>query len=889
MSALRNSGARSPRRLVMVRNACLAAFVVALILAVLPRTSQASPVPGSAGIAGALPSDPASEVAIRGRGRFSSMEFTVNQTKRLTNQAVSVSWTGGVPTKQGTQDIDSDFVQIMQCWGEDDGTNPDNPGPPPEQCVYGASDAVYGGRISTFGFGNYALTRVMATDGWPSFDRNREAGYYEAATGTVWRPFRAVDGTVVNDFVDSKFQPDVQGGQYWLNPYFSVVTTNEIPAARTLANGEGAALVEVATGVESSGLGCGQRVAVGGGALGTPKCWLVIVPRGTGEVENAGRPPGVPNVATSPLAVEVWENRIAVPLEFNPVDSPCAIDGDQRRLGGTEMALPAIVNWQPALCADAGSASFVFGISGDSIARQQLVTGSTGAPEMVAVSRPIAPDSVDPASPVVYAPLASSGLVIAFNFERDPPADRPPEALALKGTSVRDINLTPRLVAKLLSQSYRSQTQLGGPTPYAWAENNPLHLGLDPDFLRFNPEFEMLPAGGPRNFGGLSLPALNSDAARLVWEWILADPEARAWLDGEPDESGMRVNPAFATTAEANSSGTAFGDPVPENFPKADAYCYYGPDNTSSGVAVKAPQLCGADWLPYTQSLRESAQFTRAATDRAKIVKNAFAYATDNYYQREPPQVPGRRAFLGLTDTPSADQYGLQTAKLSRAGDDGDDREFVAADTAGLSQSVRAMTAGAEPAVLEPDPSAGDGAYPLTMLTYGAIRPLELDDAARADYARFVAYAAGDGQALGREPGDLRPGYAPLPDELRAQAVAAAGLILSLEAPPAEAQPPSASQSSSPGGRSPSGSSSPSGMSRASSATPMADIVDTVAIEEVVADTPKDAGPLTLALALARNRFFLVVLAGLAVVSSLGALEITKRPRRASTALSKEA
>jgi hypothetical protein len=32
-----------------------------------------------------------------------------------------------------------------------------------------------------------------------------------------------------------------------------------------------------------------------------------------------------------------------------------------------------------------------------------------------------------------------------------------------------------------------------------------------------------------------------------------------------------------------------------------------------------------------------------------------------------------------------------------------------------------------------------------------------------------------------------------------------------------------------------------------------------------------------------------VLLAGLAVVSSLGALEITKRPRRASTALSKEA
>ena len=31
-----------------------------------------------------------------------------------------------------------------------------------------------------------------------------------------------------------------------------------------------------------------------------------------------------------------------------------------------------------------------------------------------------------------------------------------------------------------------------------------------------------------------SLPDGNSDAAQQVWEWILADPEAKAWLDGSP-------------------------------------------------------------------------------------------------------------------------------------------------------------------------------------------------------------------------------------------------------------------------------------------------------------------------------------------------------------------
>jgi hypothetical protein len=872
----------------MLRNLCLAAFVVAIVLTALPRTSEAAPEPGSAGIAGALP-DTDSKVVVRGRGRFSSMEFTVNQTEELTNQAVSVRWTGADPTTTGGEVVDSNFVQIMQCWGEDDGTNPENPGPPPEQCVYGASDAVPEGRIKTLGAGSYALTRVMSTEGWPSFDP--EAGYYEKASGIVWRPFHAVDGTVVNDFVNSKYNSGL-GNQYWLNPYFNTITTNEIPLARTLPNGEGAAMVEVATGIESSGLGCGQRVPIGGGSIGTPKCWLVIVPRGASEIENAGRPVGSTSVSTSPLADGIWENRVAVPLEFNPVDSACALDGDQRRLGGTEMLLPAVANWQPALCADAGSSPFVFGITPDSVARQQLLAGSTGAPGMVAVSRPIAPESVDPASPVVYAPLTGSGVVIAFNIERRPIATAPTEEAILADTSVRDINLTPRLAAKLLSQSYLSLTAIHGPTPYDWATENPLTLVHDPDFVRFNPEFEMLQPGNVRNIGGLSTPVLNSDAARLVWEWILADPEAKAWLDGAPDEWGMRVNPAYATRADANSSGVAFADPVPESFPKADPYCYFGPD-VPKAVVIEAPPLCGPDWLPYTQSMREGAQFTRAAYDRAKIedVADGDVTATDNYYKREVPQTPGSRAFLGLTDTASADQYGLQTAKLSRAGDDGEQRDFVAADTAGLTRAVQAMTAGAEPAVLEPDPSAGDGAYPLTMLTYGAIRPLELDAAARADYARFVTYAAGDGQVVGREPGKLRPGYAPLPDELRAQALAAAGVIQSLEAPPAEEETPTpASPSSNQSGSSPSGSSSPSGRPRAASATPTAaDPADSVAIDEVVAETPKDAGPLTPILALARNRFFLVALAGLAVLSSLVALEITKRPRRASAIASKGA
>lgn len=865
-------------RLVLVRNASLALFVVALVLALLPRTSEAAAEAGSSGTDIRLPATE-SQVTVDGHGPFDGMTFTVNQTENLTNQAVSVSWTGGTPTEQGFVEFESDYVQIMQCWGEDDGTDPEHPGPPPEQCVYGAADAVYGGRLNGFGFGNYTLTRVMATEGWPSFDPT--AGAYEASTGIVWRPFKAVDGTVVNSFVDPAFDPSVEGGQFWLNPYFNVVTTNEIPGARTLGNGEGTALIEVATGVESPGLGCGQRVAVDGGPLATPKCWLVIVPRGSAEQENAGRPP-FDAVATSPLADGVWENRVAIPLEFNPVDSPCAIGGDQRRLGGTELLLPAITNWQPSLCADASNPPFVYGVTGDSVARQQLLAGSAGAPEMIAVSSPIDPSSVPATSPIVYAPLTASGVTIAFNYERNPRLDAPDDELALAGVGVRDINLTPRLVAKLLTQSYRIQTAIGSPSPYQWAKGNPPDLGSDPDFIRFNPEFELLTTGNARNFGGLSMPALNSDAAELVWRWILADPEARAWLDGAPDEWGMAVNPVYATTAAENANGVAFADPVPENFPKSDPYCYVGPDAVGPTGPITPPPLCGTDWLPYTQSFREGAQFTRAASDRAKIERNAFPYTPDTYYKREGPQTPGRRSALSLTDTPSAEQYGLRTARLSRAGDNGAGRTFVAPDTTGLTKGIAATTAGADPSVRETDPAVdAPGAYPLTMLTYGAIRPLALDDGARADYARLVDYAVGDGQDPGFEPGQLRPGYAPLTAELREAARTAAVTIRTLQpVPEAPVAGDGSGTGSFPAG---SGSSSNGASSRSAVTTTTAPpAVEEVAIVESASDEPVDAGPLTPILALARNRFFIVALAGIAVISTLGALEVTKRPRRAA-------
>ncbi|MEI7991018.1 MAG: hypothetical protein WCH93_01160, partial [Actinomycetota bacterium] len=560
------------------------------------------------------------------------------------------------------------------------------------------------------------------------------------------------------------------------------ITTNEIAASRTYEDGTGQVLMQVNHGVDSTGLGCGQKSQpVPGSTKKIPKCWLVIVPRGGAADENAGTPftedASYNGVSTSPLFPPVWQNRIAIPLGFIPVDSPCDINKSARRLVGSELALAAISSWQPTLCATSGLPPYSFAPVSDDTARGQISNPVDGAAGMVVVSAPLEAGTYDSTKPVVYAPFTLSGLVIGFNIERWPKTAVPVEETQLQGLAVQRLHLTPRLVAKLLTQSYANALKIYGSNPgFPWLENNAGHLGTDPDFLQFNPEFSLLQNSQYRNFAGLSLPAGASDAAKLMWRYVLADPEAKAWLSGAPDPWGMVVNPVYSTNAASNPLGVAFGDPVPNSFPKSDPYCFQPPD-----VGLNAPTpLCGTDWLPYSRGYADSAQITRSAADGARV--DPSGPTALDLWKRDAPQVAGYRSMLSVTDTASATRFGLQVAALSRAGDDGSDRAFIEPTAGALTKGVEAMVAGSEPTLLEVKPDAvAPGAYPLTLLTYAAISPLSLTKTERSDYAAFVRYAAGAGQVSGLDPGQLPFGYVPLPDTLRARAVSAANTITSMK------------------------------------------------------------------------------------------------------------
>jgi hypothetical protein len=850
---------------------------------------------GSQGIDTSI-SPTASAKTVHGRDGFSNLAITVNQTANLTNQTVSITWTGGTPTIASPGRFGSQYLQIFQCWGDADTTVADNPGPPPEQCEQGATAGVYGGVPSGQFPQGLSLTRLISRTDWGNYDPN--VGVADPKNPlNISMPFRAVDGTVVPVQTDTKFNPSIVGGNFWLNPYYNIITTNEIAGAATSLDGKGAELFQVLTSVESAGLGCGAKVQpVAGGGKKRPQCWIVVVPRGAAADENAGTPFDANlGVYTSPLMPSVWKQRIAIPISFNPVESPCALGSDELRISGSETALPAVASWQVPLCGRSDLLPFSYAPVSDDAARQQLMSGVSGGPGMVVVSKPVSPQVVNPDDPVVYAPLTLSGVTIGFNVERNPALGSPADEQQLAGIRIADIHLTPRLVAKLLTQSYASAVSVGGPIPYEWAKSAPSDMSRDPDFLRFNPEFTQLQINDRRAFSGLSIEEGNSDAAQQVWSWMFADPEARAFLAGKADQWGMKVNPVYLTTS-ANPNGVPFGTPVPNNFPKSDPNCYQAPDITTV-VRVTPPLLCGTDWNPYSRSFVDSARIARIAFDAAKIIQNPYPASPAEVWVKDIPQVLGTRAILALTDTPSAVQFGVQMASLSRAGDDGTARSFIAPNAVGLQKGLGAMVPSAVPDVLVPQPTKkADGAYPLSVLTYAAIRPLSLDSATRRQFADFLDFSAGKGQVQGLELGQLPRGFAPLPASFKAQATAAATTVRTLKPTPTTTTTSSTSTTA-PSTTAPSTtvyvppqttqyvpppvSTDPPTSAATTTSAPTTTAAPTTSTTPSTTEVATTTTVLTPADPTARGRYALPGLGFAAMGSALGALEITKRPRRA--------
>jgi hypothetical protein len=749
---------------------------------------------------------------------FGGLTVKVSQTTDLVDQAITLDFSGvnaDIPT--GANDSGA-YVQVMECWGSltssgstehntaaDDATDPD-----PTTCEYAGLGPDYNTTLGSRGL-VAGVDPLVGSGDW----RN---------TSVV--PFNAIDGTTVtSDFA---------------NQYFNQTSTNEYDHVLFPPNGVTTRSFETVTGSEAPGLGCGRRAD----SPSTSACWLVVVPR-------LDQTTGSALFHTTPFSPSIWAQRMQIKLSYQDVAASCGTDSNRVLIGGSEMLSAATAAWAPAICNTTGGA-LGFSRLADQVARTQYAAGA----DAIVTSQPLpATASGDTA----YVPTALTGPVIGLTIDYNPACaaasgldifhvateadakacgydslDTLQADLTRAGQPIQDLRLSPLLVAKLLTQSY--QGAIAGCTNAgcgsdSWMGERPLSLFGDPEFQAINPDLHVTASdSNSRSLGngllGLSslvLESGRSDAASQIWAWLMADPEAAAFLSGCPDPNGVVINPfyssrtytgceAYAKRLDKQAEADRAATKTPKEY--VDLPQTYPPD----GSPYPLP-----DWLYYDRNgdlpIRESTSDLLPRDDNMTITAHDVLYGSkfehnvfcpssggDGGGCQPPPGIlkaaaghdaVGARRGMAITDAGDAARYRLSTASLC----DDDGNHCVGATTATLQAAASRFTTDSASGTLQPTTAAltsyADGAYPLTMPIYAAVH-ITLPAAERKSYADALAYATGSGQVPGFQAGDLPPGYAPLTGKLKTAAIA--GIAALRAGKPNATSSASSSAPASPGG-----------------------------------------------------------------------------------------
>ncbi len=705
-----------------------------------------------------------------------TVQVTVDQTTQLRNrQAVTVSWTGAHPTGGKVSDRNSALaaqeefpVVIMQCRGVDSTTVAAAQQLSPKTCWTSDPNERFKGN-STFLFPPFRMDRYAApadrqqTVGVPSPLPAACAG--GDAGAQHWVPFVGADGTVYGGGPIqgcAGMAPEAGGG------------TDTAPSNTTYGvtgvDGTGSSPFVINTVESNASLGCNDTTA----------CSLVIVPimgiscdvaakslppidrtpsvfkaQSESECTKQGHYlPGQDNdggVETEDLAVSGelwwsasnWQNRVTVPLSFAPPSNVCDLVSNAKPtfMYGAQAMVQATLQWAPAFCLDPKLFKFQHVQFSEPGSRNLLDTGSieaalVGGPPAQAFTKP-----------VVQAPIALTGFAIAYRVDTS------------SGEEAKTLNLTPRLLAKLLTMSYPGSVGLR--TEYTALSANPLDMVGDPEFRALNPGM-MTYLDGYNITPAATLYSISadSDVVAAVTAYINADPDARAWLDGKADPWGMVVNPNYKKIALPTNAW-----PVLDNF--------------VSKLAESTNPCLAFNPVPFLPLVAGPVSNPAAITLNMQYgIANSQIVCKDQGQPNQKltgmgRQVPGRRALFGVVSLADAERYALPTASLLSHTDSGAADKFT--DTAG-----RAFTPPTEAglkaaaAVLAPVKASGTwpipnaalrsaaDAYPGTMLMSLDVptQGLVATDAKR--YAEFVRFAVTTGQQPGVGNGQLPAGYLPL-------------------------------------------------------------------------------------------------------------------------------
>lgn len=660
--------------------------------------------------------------------------LTVSKTTNIQpRERLKLSWTGLEPTRNysvlesGSSDRSEFGVAILQCWGEDTKEKPLLP----QQCATtaprGASTGIYN---DTNGQGENANPVA------PSSGITGRAFGFTTVKGVHY--LMKIGGSNPTDTAP----PDLQSS--------SVVPVNNLRAWTGADGRRDNVFFEVLGDQQMPSLGCtdGQKCTMVVVPILKPKCANPTTackagpryPVGVGSNDSPNTYLGTGNwwLGTN------WKNRFSVPISMAPSDEACK--GDDKRppvpVAGSELDSVLMRYWVPAFCLDPKRFKLSYTRLAEPTSRDQLVNKDiAGIYQQNAVLTTL-PVTESP-RPVVHAPVSATGFAITYLVD-----DK-------DGKQNTRLRLTPRLLAKLLTESYalaHNHPTIGG---------NPAGLYADPEFIAVNPGF---------------VPPLNTDVPKnlimtvertdVLWEltrYVESDAEAKAWLGGAPDPlSGMVVNPLFR------------GQPLPVMVAeRKDAWV-----PPAEGVNVNC-KLLGVS--AGSNAAQRSDNLERAAASMLDMISPATTNCVlDGNWQwkTHPRQAYGKRNLIALTSVAFAEQYFLPTAELQVHKLSETNRVFAAPTQQSMAtalgytkQDEKTGTLGLDFKVLAPN------AYPGTMVTYGAVPTAGLGRPIADQYADFLRFAATDGQKQGAGIGQLPPGYVPLPQVLRDYGLAAAKAV----------------------------------------------------------------------------------------------------------------
>ncbi|MBC7594386.1 MAG: hypothetical protein H7288_10660 [Kineosporiaceae bacterium] len=717
---------------------------------------------------------------------FKNLSISVAQTTGIIDQAIRVRVAGFAGTKSQTLGVSNaqNFLQAMQCWGDD----------PKAADFY--KTCQWGGRNSS---GTQTANDVYRDN------LLRVAPKYNGASSasTVDNPFVLVSGKVIPGkevIVDGV-------NQYPILNYFSPSTTNEVSSARVGADGTGFFDFETQSSDQAPQLGCGTAQHL--------RCWLVIVPRGSHfgglgadgfDCSDYADPKKGYRALTygqsnslqggSPVnpKCDYFNNRVVIPLDFTPTGVTCPVGGSEFRLSGSQLMVGAMSSWQPSLCQNIKS-TFSFATNPDSIARSNLIGTSPSSPQLTFSSYPVSSEELQTENErsdlaiakIAYAPVAISSVVLAFNAEFP------------NGRQERLV-ITPRLMAKLLTQSYpfTVPSSTGDPDKtsahLSTAARKYSYWNSDPDFRKANPEnYRAFDQQNP----SIVLPGPSgADAIRQVWRWILADKDAVSFLDGNADPDGMTINPYY----------------LPKGDPKAVVPWYFDEKKNYIDTPVQrqvgltnldgSPQKLSSlkldlfpkddeSLLPFKlgeeKSRFDTIQFSPYAVDFLAAARQTFrgdpnsrtlwdstkqiAAGEFGAWVSTGVQAPGSKFMITVIDSNSAARYGMSTAAVTVP----NSNTPVESTNSSMSAALVALKPTGVRAVQQVDPSAipSDG-YPMTIVTYAAVNMSKTTDVSRPLISKMLRQVTTSGQVPGSEIGELPSGYLPLTDGLKAQGEKAA-------------------------------------------------------------------------------------------------------------------